>query len=189
MYRREELKEISVEQFSPSECVKLGPESPRTLVPLWIAEIIVNPPVSCLTNRQPGQVPQLHQLRVFGPVLLKIGQCFVERHEVGVKARERIGNQFDVDVLEHRGSLLAVLPSKMFDQDSAHRFGSRGKKVASPIPFLLLVSIDQTKIRFVNQHRRLTILACVLVEQFGRRQFLQFVVDHRKKLLHCGWIT
>ena len=59
------------------------------------------------------------------------------------------------------------LASGVLDEDPAHRFGRRGKKMAATIPGLLGIGPDETNIRLMDQGGCLQRLASSLVRQPG----------------------
>ena len=61
--------------------------------------------------------------------------------------------------------------------------------MATAIPVLCLLDIDQPDIGLMHQRRRLQRLSGFLLSQFRRRQFPQFVVDQRQELLGGRGIT
>jgi hypothetical protein len=71
------------------------------------------------------------------------------------------------------------------DKNASHGFGSGAEEVATTIPVLRFVRINQTKVGFVNQRRRLKRLPRPFLSHLLRGQLPQLIINQRQKLF-CG---
>jgi hypothetical protein len=128
---------------------------------------------------QSGEMSQLDHASRDCIFLRELFQGFIEREKFLVVVRSRLIGQFNP--LAAAAMPLSLLPSSIIDQNSAHRFGSRGEEVAA-IDELTLPS-QETDICLMNQGGRLERVAWSFMGQLLRCQSAQFVVKQRKKLL------
>ena len=77
---------------------------------------------------------------------------------------------------------LALFAPGRFDQDAAHGFGGRRKEMPPAVP-ILLAAAGQAQPSFVDQRGGLERLPGGFVGHSGRREFPEFVVNERKKVL------
>src|SRR5580700_8076331 len=75
------------------------------------------------------------------------------------------------------------LAARVFDEDSSHGLGRRGKEVPTPCPLPRLGYLDEPQIGLMDQGRRIESLPRSLLSHSLRRQLAQFVVDERQQFL------
>src|SRR5580698_1834527 len=81
------------------------------------------------------------------------------------------------------------LAARVFDEDSSHGLGRRGKEVPTPFPLPRLGNLDQPQIGLMDQGGRVERLARPLLSHSLRGQLAQFVIDQRQQFLGPGPIT
>ena len=79
--------------------------------------------------------------------------------------------------------LVPLFSTRLFHENPPHCLRGGGKEVASTIPLLGLVRIDQPEIRLVYQRGGLERLPRLLVSKLRRRELAQLVVDEWQELL------
>jgi hypothetical protein len=65
----------------------------------------------------------------------------------------------------------------LLDENSPHRFSSRGEEVAAAVPLWSLLGVDKSNVDFMNEGRGLQRLTGLFPREFPRRKLPQFVVD------------
>jgi len=131
-------------------------------------------------SREKAQLHQRGDLRI---VPLQLTQCFVEHQQlVGPRFVGDV-KMIEVKTLQRAAVFLALFFPRALDQDSPHAFGGGGNEVASTLPVLRPIDIDESNISLVYQRGRVERLPGLLIRHPPRRQSTQFVVHQRQKLL------
>ena len=94
------------------------------------------------------------------------------------------GDGIERNLLPIAPVLGASLAARIVNQDAAHGLGRRGEEMPSTVPVLDVLRTEQTKVRLMNQGRRLECLARIFLGQPGRRQLPQLFIDQGQEL--CG---
>src|SRR5262249_47320808 len=90
---------------------------------------------------------------------------------------------FQMEARATAAALGAQFLSGSLHQDPPHRFGGCGKEVATAVPVLGLLDLNEAKVGLVDQRRRLQRLPRFFLGQLRRRELAELVVDERQKLL------
>lgn len=135
-------------------------------------------------ERQTGKIPQLYELGLLGILAAQFVESFVDREQF-----IRIGTVLLARIIAERLSfeLATVLDGSfspcVIDQDSSHRLGSRGKKVAAIGPLLLVVAAHQFDVRFMDEGGALERLPGGFMTKFLARQRPQLVIHQGQQLV------
>jgi hypothetical protein len=134
-------------------------------------------------HRQPGEVPQLHELG-------RLGVFGGQASESGVEGEKIVSIIWsrDGDVVKGYASAItpvlgsALSPSGV-DQNAPHRLGGRGEEVPATLPVWGQLDIDQPQIRLMYESGWLQGLPGMLVRQASRRELFQLFVNQGEQAL------
>src|SRR5262249_24055622 len=97
--------------------------------------------VGSVLNRQPGEVAQLDQFRLFGILVSQPVYRPVQAKEFIVRLNGASGSLVQVDTLKGTSVLETALAPSVFDENPPHGLCRRSEKVPPAVPMLSLFDV------------------------------------------------
>ena len=116
-----------------------------------------------LRDAQSCEVAELDQFGRCGIFFLQAIECVMQGDQVVTIHRDGYGLNPVILTLHLAAMLDTSFPSRVFDQDPPHRFGSGTKKMAFAVPLHFVAAAGEPQEGLVNQRGRLKGLTGTLI--------------------------
>lgn len=132
-----------------------------------------------LIGRQPGEVPQLHQLGLFRMLLRETVEGLVESEELVV--RDGSGDSVEIEILPLPAAAVSdsLLAAGLLDENTADGLGRRREEMSAAVELLVA---HQPQVCFMHQGGRVERLARLLLRELRGGELAQLVIDERQQI-------